>query len=188
MSDAQIAAVEIGYDILKSSISELQEGDIYFNGPSSTIGVRATGLTDAVRGKLKTKQTSKRIFSYRWVGEVIQLEKVNVKLDCYVQWNGPEVEVTFQIPADGNRARLSNDVKLSVGNPMSLETLPMPTGWEKTGITLFPVVRIPVSAFVDRPWPRSNYKESFLLVVSGLYGFGSGGFFSTYEDVVQVED
>jgi hypothetical protein len=187
MTEVGVAAAEMGYDILKSSISALQEGDIHYNGPTSTIGVRATAMSDELRRKMQASNGRKRIFSYRWVGELTQIEKVNVKLDCYVQYNGPEVEATFHIPADGNRSRLDNDVNINIGNPLSLETKDMPDGFKALGIHLYPVVRIPVSVFVDRPWPRSNYKESFMLVVSGLWGFGADGL-GTYEEYQSWED
>ncbi len=187
MPDVAIAAAEMGYEILSSSISALREGDIKYNGPSSTIGVRASSMSDDLRRRLRTTTAQKRIFSYRWVGEVTQIEKVNVKLDCWVQYNGPEVEATFHIPADGNRSRLANDVNINIGNPLSLETKDMNESFKALGIHLYPVVRVPVSIFVDRPWPRDNYKESFMLVVSGLWGFGADGL-SMYEDFQSWED
>ncbi|MAD80376.1 MAG: hypothetical protein CMJ50_05970 [Planctomycetaceae bacterium] len=176
MSEPTIAAAALAFEVVKSGVSTMSKGDIKYTGPSATIGVRAKNLAPKVRASLpKVPPLTKRIFEYQWIGELTRIEKVNVKLDCTVQYNGPEVEAIFQIPADGMRARMNNDVSITVGNPLALATKAMPAGWKKAGFLEYPVVRIPVSAFVDRVWPRDNKKVSFMLVISGLYGFGADG-------------
>jgi hypothetical protein len=175
VGEPAIAAVALGFEIIKSGISTMAKGDIAYTGPSSTIGVRADRIEPEMRAKLKTTTATARVFQYRWVGEVTRIEKVNVKLDCSVQYNGPEVEATFHIPADGMRSRMNNDVTITVGNPLSLERKTLSADWRKAGFLEYPVVQIPISVFVDRQWPRDNKKVSFMLVISGLYGFAADG-------------
>jgi len=38
---------------------------------------------------------------------------------------------------------------------------------------VFPVLYLPVSIFVDEVWPGDNFKASFMLVRSGMHGFGA---------------
>ena len=120
---------------------------------------------------LTTLLAKKDIFKYR-ITTPVGIEVVNVKLRCYVQYDGPQVQVTFQIPANGNRSRLGRDTYITIGNPLSLQRLSAPKTWP-AGLDKYPVVRIPVSIFVDQLWPNANLKVSFMLVVSGLMGFGA---------------
>jgi hypothetical protein len=95
--------------------------------------------------------------------------------------------MTVQFPADGMRSRLNNDTYVTIGNPLSIETGPAPGSWAPTGITQFPIVRVPFSIFVDHPWPADNYKVSFMLVLSGIQGFGAPGL-GVYENYQEVWD
>jgi len=167
-----VEGAALAFEILSTGISELSQGDIHYTGPSSDVGVLAPGLRDEVRAGLRAKTKSADIFTYSRDSNA-GIELVNVKLRCIAQWNGPEVQATFMFPADGMRSRLNNDAHVTVGNPLSLDKLPSPEAWKAIGVGQYPVVRIPVSIFIDHPWPADNYKVSFLLVLSGMYGFGA---------------
>ena len=160
-------AAQIGFEILKSGISAMASGDVEYTGPTSAIGVTATNIPSNVR--LKAKTSSLLIFSFHSENPSTGIEHVNVKLNCWIQYDGPQVQATFQFPADGQRSRLMNDTKIRIENP------------------LFPVVRIPVTVFVDAPWPNDNYHESFMLVLSGMYGFGAPGL-EVFENYQQYTD
>jgi hypothetical protein len=162
----------LAFDILSTGISEMTQGDIHYTGPSSDVGVLAPGLKDEVRVGLQAKTKQEDIFTYQRDANA-GFELVNVKLRCYVQWNGPEVKATFMFPADGMRCRLNNDAYVTIGNPLGLETKPASDAWKRIGVPNYPVVQLPVSIFIDHPWPASNYKVSFMLVLSGMYGFGA---------------
>lgn len=177
----------LAFEILSAGISQMAQGDIQYTGPTSDVGVTASGLSDALRARMHTHTSNQDIFSYQ-ASDVFGVELVSVKLRCYAQWNGPEVQATFQFPSDGMRSRLNNDTKVTVGNPLSLERLPAPDSWQQAGVSQYPVIRIPVSIFVDHPWPADNHKVSFMLVLSGMYGFGATASSSIYEDYQVTND
>ena len=181
-----VEGAALAFEIMTTGISEMSKGDIHYTGPTGDVGVRAPDLPDPVRNALRTHTGDQDVFSYQRDSNA-GIELVNVKLRCYVQWNGPEVQATFMFPADGMRSRLMNDAHVTVGNPLSLETLPAPDSWRDIGVPLYPVVRVPVSVFIDHPWPADNYKVSFLLVLSGMYGFGAAGL-DVYEDYTAYWD
>jgi hypothetical protein len=180
---AGAAVAKEAWEVVKSGVAELMKGDIHYNGPTSEVSVRYNNPKGVA---LKQRNTSRTIFRYRSETPV-GIEAVNVKLDCLVQYDGPEVSVTFQIPADGDRSRLASDTYITIAPPLTLESLPMPADWQRIGVSSYPVVRFPVTVFVDEPWPNDNYKQSFQLVLSGLYGFGADGL-SPKENVVVTTD
>jgi len=115
-------------------------------------------------------------------------ENANVKLQCTVQYNGPEVWATFDLAIDGMRSRLGTETTIDIKPQLDLETVDAPDNWKKIGLTEFPVIYLPVTVFVDEVWPNDNFKASFTLVLSGMYGFGvtSGGSFQ--HDYREVSD
>jgi hypothetical protein len=178
-----IPAAALAFQILSAGIAEMKQGDIAYTGPTSTIGVVADNIPANVR--LKATNSQNQVFSYR--SEVLAGEAVNVKIRCYAVYDGPQVQMTLQFPSDGMRARFDRDVNVTVGNPLSIETGEMPEAWQRIGIPHYPIIRIPFSIFVDEPWPNDNYKASFMLVMSGLTGFGAPGL-GIYEDYQVTED
>lgn len=170
-----VEAAALGFEILSSGIAAMSAGDVDFVGPSSPIGVVATGIPPTLH--LHAKTSSLSIFSYT-ESSVAGVEQINVDLQCHVQYDGPQVQATFQMPH--HRSRLMNDTHVRIENPLSLQTLPLGEDWVALGIHSYPVVQIPVTITVDRMWPYSNYNVSFMLVISGLKGFGADGM-STYE-------
>jgi len=177
MSEPVIAGAALAFSVLSAGISEMRSGDVHFTGPSSPIGVTATNIPTNVRLKQKTLRGS--VFSYTKSNPISGIEQVNVQLDCILQYDGPQVQATFQMPH--SRSRLTYDTYIRIENPLSLERLPMPDDWVRIGITEYPVVRIPITIFVDHPWPRSNLNDSFMLVISGFKGMGADGL-SSIED------
>jgi len=119
-------------------------------------------------------------------GEVV--EHANVKLQCVAQYNGPEVWATFDLAIDGMRSRLGTETTIDIKPQLDLETMEAPDNWKKAGLNDFPVIYLPVTIFVDEPWPADNFKASFTLILSGMYGFGtsSGGPFQ--QDYREVSD
>ena len=178
-----IPAAALAFSILSAGIAEMKHGDIKYTGPTGTVGVVATNIPTSVR--LHEINAQRELFSYR--SEAPAGEAVNVKIECYVTYDGPQVQMTLQFPADGMRARFDSDVSVTVGNPLSIETGDMPDSWAAAGITHYPIVRVPFSVFVDEPWPNDNYKVSFMLVLSGLTGFGAPGR-QVFEDYQAVND
>jgi len=164
------AAVGTAFEILKTTITALQAGDVRFEGPSSTIGVRWPGKPTGLR--FNATRDSRLIMNYREVHPLFGYEFANIKLRCKIEFNGPEIEVTFAFEPDGKRSRLQTDAVVTIQNPLLLETRPTTAEWQKLGVPEYPVIRIPVELRVDRMWPWSNYNESFELVLSGMYGFG----------------
>jgi len=183
VSGAAIPAAALAFNILSAGVSEMKQGDIHYTGPTSTIGVTVSNLPSGVT--LKTKHSEAEIFSYQ--SEALAGEAVNVKLRAYAAYDGPQVQVTFQFPSDGMRARFDSDVYVTVGNPLSIDRLETSAGWQQIGIGQYPIVRVPISVFVDEPWPTDNYKATFMLVLSGMYGFGAPGL-SVYEDYQVTTD
>jgi hypothetical protein len=117
--------------------------------------------------------------SDRWTPET-----GNIKLRCICQWNGPEVTATFDLAPDGMRARHGTEASIDIKPQLNLSTAETGDAWKKIGINRYPVVYLPVSIFIDETWPSKNYKASFNLVLSGMYGFGitgSGDFQESFE-------
>jgi len=117
--------------------------------------------------------------SDRWTPET-----GNIKLRCICQWNGPEVTATFDLAPDGMRARHGTEASIDIKPQLNLSTAETGDAWKQLGINRYPVVYLPVSIFIDEPWPSKNYKASFNLVLSGMYGFGitgSGDFQENFE-------
>lgn len=175
----------LAFEILSSGVSLVNQGDIKYTGPSAEVGVTVTNLPDNVRNALQTHTSHQEIFEYH--SSAPAGEAVSVKVVCYAQYNGPEVQATFMFPSDGMRSRWGSDVSVTIGNPLSLDRHPAPDSWHRIGVPTFPVVRVPVSVFVDEPWPTDNTKVSFMLLLSGMYGIGAGGG-SPYEDWQQTND
>jgi hypothetical protein len=100
-------------------------------------------------------------------------ETGNVKLRCICQYNGAEVTATFDLAPDGMRARHGCEVSIDIKPQLSLSTFEADADWKKVGLERFPVIYLPVSIFIDEPWPSQNYKASFTLVLSAKAGFGT---------------
>jgi hypothetical protein len=164
------AALALGFDILKSSIAVMTQGDLNVTWPVSQIGVTWPNKPAL---NYNTKTTSQLIINYEKKNPISGIEQVNVKLRCHVQYNGPEVQATFSFDPEGKRSRLLRDTYIVINNPLSLETQPTSAEWQRLGIPAYPVVRIPVEFRVDHPWPQDNYNLTFMLVLSGMYGFGA---------------
>jgi hypothetical protein len=168
-----VAAAEIGFQIIQAGVAQAMQGDIKLNAPSGDIGVRVdSGRPSWLRSGTHT--SSLEVFRYR--SSAPAGEAVNVKLQAQVQYNGLEVSCSFGIPADGNRSRWGTDTTININNPLSLLELDTPAEWQAIGIMKYPVVFVPISIFVDEPWPNDNYKVSFNLTISGMYGFGAHGY------------
>ncbi|MEO5724992.1 MAG: hypothetical protein ABIQ39_13385 [Ilumatobacteraceae bacterium] len=178
-----VPAAALAFSILSAGIAEMKQGDIAYTGPTSTIGVIATNIPSTVR--LKAINTQTEVFAYS--SQALAGEAVNVKIRCYAVYDGPQVQMTVQFPSDGMRARFDSDVHVTVGNPLSIETADAPEAWQRLGIAHYPIVRIPFSVFVDEPWPADNYKATWMLVMSGMAGFGAPGL-SMYEDYQVTND
>lgn len=178
-----VPAAALAFSVLSAGISEMQQGDISYTGPTSTVGVTCSNLPPKVR--LHTTTAQQEVFSYirnSHVGEA-----VSVKIRCYVAYDGPQVQMSVQFPSDGMRSRFNTATRVTVGNPLSIETADMPPDWQAVGIMHYPIVRVPFSIFVDEPWPNDNYKVSFMLVLSGASGFGAPGGY-IYEDYQVTKD
>jgi hypothetical protein len=182
-------AKEIGFKLVEASVSELAKGDVIVHGPDNAIGVTAESMPEELRAKLNpTPSTARKvIFSYR-SATVVGIETANIKLICELQYNGPEVLAVFDLPADGMRSRLGTDTTIRIGGPMTLERLPAPEAWKAAGFPRIPVVHVPISVFVNEPWPNDNLKVTFNLVLSGLYGFGKTAEGDYRENYQRVKD
>jgi hypothetical protein len=168
---AGAAVVGTGFEILKSVITPMTQGDIQVTWPTSPIGV--TWPAKPAHLQFNTRTIGRLIIDYVATHPIFGYEFVNVKLRCTVQHNGPEVQATFSFDAEGRRSRLARDTSIAINNPLSLETSPAPANWHSAGVRAYPVIRIPVEFRIDRPWPLSNRNETFTLVLSGMYGFGA---------------
>jgi hypothetical protein len=115
-------------------------------------------------------------------------ETGNIKLRCICQYNGPEVTATFDLAPDGMRARHGCEASIDIKPQLSLSTIEAGADWKKVGIDRFPVVYLPVSIFIDEPWPSQNYKASFTLVLSGISGFGTSSSGPFQEDFQTTSD
>lgn len=182
-------AKEIGFKVIEAGIGELKKGDVTFRRPDKPVGVVAENMPEELRLKLSPTPTTvrKTIWSYG-SHNGLGMQTVSVKLICEVQYNGPEVQAVFDLPADGMRARLGSDVTIEVQNPLALERIRPPQAWVNAGFKLVPVVKVPVSIFVDEPWPNDNTKATFSLILSGLYGLGRTATDSYYENYQEVND
>src|SRR4051812_17571614 len=176
----------LAFEILSAGVSLVNHGDIAYTGPTGEVGVTVSNLPDNLRNNIQTHTTHQEIFEYH--SSALAGEAVSVKLMCYAQYNGPEVQATFTFPSDGMRARWGADVKITINNPLSLDRLPAPDSWKAIGVHVYPVVRVPVNIFVDEPWPTDNNKVSFMLLLSGMYGIGSQAGASIYEDYSETND
>jgi len=112
-------------------------------------------------------------FGYELDQEVV--ETANIKLRCMLQYNGPEVWATFDTAIDGTRSRLGTETTIEIKSQLDLDYREAPGDWPRIGLDRFPVIYLPVSIFVDEPWPSDNFKASFMLVLSGMWGFGDSG-------------
>lgn len=169
-----IAVAEIGFSILSAGVGQAMEGDISVNRPGDDIGVIVeSGRPDWLRRG--TRRKSLELLRYR-SSTPVGIEAVRFALNCEVQYNGLECQATFHVPADGNRSRLGTDTTVNIQNPLSLQELEAPQSWKDRGIMSYPVVFVPISLFVDEPWPNDNFKMSGNLVLSGMYGFGASGY------------
>ncbi len=159
-----------GFEILRSVITPMTQGEIQVTWPNSPIGV--TWPAKPAELHLNATTQSALIVNEVWSSPV-GIEQVNAKLRCHVQYDGPQVQATFSFDAEGRRSRLNNDTYITVNNPLSLETRRASPEWQRVGIREYPVVRIPIEVRIDRIWPQSNYNLTFNLVLSGMYGFGA---------------
>jgi hypothetical protein len=182
-------AKEIGFKLVEAGVGEMAKGDVTFRKPDKAVGVTAENMPEELRLKLNpTPHTSRKvIWTYRSQNNA-GMVTASIKLICEVQYNGPEVLAVFDLPADGMRSRLGTDTTIEVQNPLSLQRLAAPPNWKAAGFSLLPVVQVPVSIFVDEPWPNDNTKATFHLVLSGLYGFGTSEGGSYYENYQQITD
>jgi peptidoglycan hydrolase-like protein with peptidoglycan-binding domain len=164
-------AVGVAFEILKSVITPMTQGDIQVTWPTSPIGVTWPQKPSQLR--FHTVTSDRLIINWRKTNPISGIEQVNVKLRCHVQYNGPEVQATFSFDAEGRRSRLMRDTYVTINNPLSLDTRTTPADWQKIGVPEYPIVRIPIEFRVDQPWPLDNYNETFTLVLSGMSGFGA---------------
>lgn len=166
---AIIAGAGLVFNVLSSAVATVRQGDVEVNWPTSSIGVTVSNPPKGLR--LNTLKATRTIFKYRDVSPA-GVEQVNIQLECTVLYNGLEVQATFKFAPNGKRSRLMRDTQITISNPLTIQTKSTPENWKKVGINEYPVVRIPISVHVDRPWPLSNYNQTFDLVLSGMYGFG----------------
>ena len=122
---------------------------------------------------LKASRNDMIVFSWRKANPITDIEQVNIKLRCWVQYDGAQVQATFTFDADGRRSRLMRDSYIEIANPLSLETRVTSPEWQRVGVHEYPVVYVPISVYVDQPWPISNLSVNFNLILSGMYGFGA---------------
>ena len=169
---AGAAVVQTGFEILRSIISPFTVGDVSVMWPNSPIGVTLTNKPPNLR--LQALRSENLIINWRESNPFTDFEQVNIKLRCFVQYNGPEVQATFGFDADGRRSRTGRDTSITVNNPLSLETRPTSAEWKRVAIHEYPVIYIPIEFRVDRPWPMSNFNQTFKLVLCGMVGFGTG--------------
>lgn len=179
-------AKEIGFKVIEAGIGELKKGDVTMRRPDKPVGVTAESMPEELRLKLNpTPMTTRKVIWSYYSQNKLGMEAVNVKLTCEVQYNGPEVQAIFDLPADGMRSRLGSDTFIEIQNPLSLERMTPSASWLAAGFKFLPVVYVPISIFVDEPWPNDNTKATFSLVLSGLYGLGksaSGSFLANYQE------
>jgi len=169
---AGAAVVQVSFEILKSIISPFTVGDVSVTGPNTPIGVTLSSKPANLR--LHALSSERLIINWRESNPISGFEQVNIKMRCFVQYNGPEVTASFGFDADGRRSRTGRDTSIYINNPLSLETRPASDEWKRVGVDEYPVIYIPIEFRVDRPWPMSNYNQTFKLVLCGMVGFGSG--------------
>jgi hypothetical protein len=168
-----------GFQIASSVISTVNQGDLHVQWPTSPIGV--TWPAKPAELHLTAQRADMIIFSWRKANPISGIEQVNIKLRCMVQFDGPQVQATFTFEPDGRRSRLMRDSFIEIGNPLSLETRVASPEWQRVGVHEYPVVYVPISVYVDQPWPVSNLSMNFNLILSGMSGFGAAGGQPYYE-------
>ena len=181
---AGAAVVQVSFEILKSIISPFTVGDVSVTGPNTPIGVTISNKPANLR--LRALSSERLIINYRDSNPISGFEQVNIKMRCFVQYNGPEVTASFGFDADGRRSRMGRETSIFINNPLSLETRVASDEWKRVGIAEYPVIYIPIEFRVDRPWPMSNYNETFKLVLCGMVGFGSGVNDRTFRKDVRI--
>jgi hypothetical protein len=181
---AGAAVVQVSFEILKSVISPFTVGDVSVTGPNTPIGVTLASKPANLR--LRALSSERLIIDWRESNPITGFEQVNIKMRCFVQYNGPEVTASFGFDADGRRSRTGRDTTIYINNPLSLETRPAPDEWKRVGVDEYPVIYIPIEFRVDRPWPMSNYNQTFKLVLCGMVGFGSGVNDRTFKKDVRI--
>ena len=169
---AGAAVVQTSFEILRSVITPFTVGDVSVTMPNSPIGVTLASKPSNLH--LQALRSERLIINWRESNPITDFEQVNIKMRCFVQYNGPEVQATFGFDADGRRSRTGRDTSIIVNNPLSLETRAASAEWKRAGINEYPVIYIPIEFRVDRPWPMSNYNQTFKLVLCGMVGFGTG--------------
>lgn len=162
---------QLGFDILKTTLSQFWVGDIRYTRLTSQIGVR---LPNKPNLDYNTVTRSRLIIDHR-SRTFARIESVRVKFRARIQYNGPEVVVSFGFDAGGKRARLGRDVEVTVRNPLAPKTVRAGADWRAIGIQRYPVIQIPIEFRVDHPWPTPNRDMTFTLVLSGMHGFGAPG-------------
>jgi hypothetical protein len=162
---------QLGFEIIRTSLSVFWQGDIRYTGPTSQIGVQLPSKPDLDYQWLRKNKT---IINYR-LETAAGIETVNVQFRCDISHNGPEVLASFGFAAGGMRARLGRDASITVREPLPLQTVATSSEWQAIGIRRYPVIEIPVEFRVDDVWPNPNHEETFSLVLSGMYGFGAPG-------------
>lgn len=182
-------AKEIGFKLIEAGIGEMAKGDVTLRKPDKPIGVVAESMPEELRLKLSTTPTTARkiIWSYHSSNK-LGVQTASVKLVCDVQYNGPEVQAVFDLAPDGMRSRLGTSTTIEIQNPLSLQRISPPKAWQDAGFKLLPVVHVPISIYVDEPWPNDNTKVTFMLVLSGLYGLGDSAGGSYYQNYELVND
>jgi hypothetical protein len=189
LGDATVASLpDLAFRVLEAGVGEVRRGDITFRRPDNPVGVRVENMPTVLRTRLAAKPSVTRKVIWSYHATKAGIVTADIKLVCEVHYNGPEVEAHFELPADGMRSRLGTDTTIEVLKPFALERIEAPPAWKAAGIHVLPVVEVPVSIVVDEPWPNSNTKVTFAVVLSGLYGLGdsSGGEF--YRHYTTIKD
>lgn len=163
---AGIQLVKFGFDVIRTVV----HGDIRFDAPQSTVGIRAVNQPPSL--PLQARHCDTLIIDFEDVSP-IGIEQVNVKLRCKLQYDGINLAARFVFDPAGRRSRLMRDTLIRIHDALPLERRNAPPEWQRCGITEYGVLRVPVELRVDRPWPLSNYNENFTLVLSSMFGFGA---------------
>jgi hypothetical protein len=170
MSDLE--ASPLRFQIVEAAISESRVGDVYVAGPDGTVGVAATNLPEGLQ--LRTTHATRELITYRRESNA-GIELVNLKVRCIVEYDGPQVRMSVDFPADGLKSLWLNQSRVMIGNPTGMSTAPTDEHWQALGVNSYPVIRVPVSVSIDHPWPADSYRVSFNVVLSGMFGFGAAG-------------
>lgn len=151
-------------------IGKIAAGDVNYQGPQGAIGIKASNVPPHFL--LKPRRDSKRIINFT-EESIIGVEQVKVKLRCNLQYDGLRLNASFGFDAGGRRSRLGRDTRIAFRPALGLDMQAAPVAWRRCGVAQYPVLRIPIEFSVNRPWPLSNYHETFQLVLSTMYGFGA---------------